>query len=123
MADEIKDEPQAPKRFVSALKKETVELEDDGGAIKQYILHELTGKQRDDYFNYMSDKVRPDGSVKNFTGATSFLLMLSMTDTSGRRLSPEFVDKLSTTCATELFQIAQKLSGLDVKAEKEAKND
>jgi hypothetical protein len=95
---------------------------------KKFTLREFVGKDRDAWFNFLGQRATiVDGKVaevKDFSGLQSHLLSLCMHDEKGDKVTEEFIqDNLKATVIEKLFRAAQKLNGLDIGAEEQAKND
>lgn len=105
-----------------------VELEDDSGVVRKFTLKELSGPLRDKYLNFQQTKFKftADGksqTIKDVTGLYTKLIAESLFDENGNSVPESVIDTWSSSAQSELFKLAQKLSGLDNKAEEDAKND
>jgi hypothetical protein len=115
------------KRFSLKLKKFEFELEMLDGSVFACEIRELTGAERDSYLNFTISKAKvgPDGKLGGMTDATglqSELLALCLYDQTGQKVPREIVDTWPADTQTQLFEEAQRLSGLDREAVKAAKN-
>jgi hypothetical protein len=117
------------KRFSLSRKTETIELEQENGTIRTVIVTELDGTSRDRFMTNMAGRMRvgPDGKpqgLKNFDGFQSQLLAMSLVDADTGKLIPEVeIRSWPGSLQTELFLIAQEISGLNRGSEEAAKND
>lgn len=114
-------------KFELELKEQQVELDGD-----LFTIFELTGKQRDEYLNSVSQRVNyvngKAAGMKNLTGLQSSLIALCLKDEAGKSVKETDIQQYPSSVQTKLFEIAQELSGLGKeedpeKAEEEAKND
>jgi hypothetical protein len=108
---------------------------------KWYIIREFTAKERDAWLNDVSGRMRTSEAgnvtgVKNFTGMQGMLLTLTMThadcesskdgDTiisNGKKVDMNTVQKWPARLQTRLFELAQRICGLDDEAQERAKNE
>ena len=110
-------------KFELKLKQQDVELSKE-----KYTIFELTGRQRDEYLNNVSQRVKYVNGVatgmSNLTGLQSSLLAMCLKDEDGKLVKESVIQDFPGSVQSQLFTIAQKLSGLD-QAEKieEVKND
>jgi hypothetical protein len=115
------------KRFSLKRKEIPIEIEDESGAVMTYTLKELNGTNRDLYLTRMSKKMKMNDSkpagISDFDGLQASLISLSLFDNQGRSVGVPVIQNFPASVQTELFNLAQELSGLDQKAEEEAKND
>jgi hypothetical protein len=102
--------------LVFTLERKTQAVEIDG---EQYVLRELNGQERDKYLNGLGARLVTVGdnqSIKNFDGLQASLLNLSLKKCAGDELQPVLVSTIQNWPASvqkALFDVAQKLSGLD----------
>jgi hypothetical protein len=98
-------------------RKETeVVLESESGE-KTYTLRELSGKERNTYLNKMKNRAKVDSkgntTITSFDGLQSDLLCLCFFNDAGELVSKEEIENLPASTQQDLFDEAQKLSGLD----------
>ncbi len=110
------------KSFTTKLKTEQIQVDD-----KPFTIRELTGRQRDIYLDGMRDKMSftAEGklqTVKSFEGLQADLLCLCLYDENGNAVSKEIINNYPATVQTEMFEMAQEVSKLTLKAATEAKN-
>jgi hypothetical protein len=110
------------KRFRLVRKQIPVELEDAGGKVLRCVMRELDGQERDKFLNIMSTRMKTDAKgkpsgVKDFTNLQASLLVASLFKPDGKPFTSAELQKFPSSTQTELFKMAQKLSGLDEKAE------
>ncbi len=119
----------AERKKLSLKRKEIeVEIEDTDGNVRVCILRELKGSERDAYINVMHGKMSTakDGrvtGVKDFSGLQSSLISKSLYDETNKQIPEQTIDSWPASTQTELFKMAQELSGLGEKAEADAKNE
>jgi len=115
------------KTFSVRLNNETVSIENMSGISEEYVIHEMTGDTLETYFNTQRDKmsVSTDGIVtmKDYKGIYTSLLVLTMTGPDSKAVPITLLKTWPSRVQKELFEIAQKLNGLNVEAKEEAKND
>lgn len=113
-------------RFSLVLKSKEVELVDDKGEVKVYVVRELTGAQRDKFLNIVGNKISYNAQgkavVKDFEGFQSNLLINCLYDNNNKLVAAKEIELWPSSLVNELFKIAQNLSGLDAVSEEEAKN-
>ena len=106
------------------------ELEDEAGQIKQYLLREMDGRQRDGYMNLFRSKMEVVGQgesarmfPKDFTGQYADFLALSVYDAANNQLVPlPVIQKWPATVQEALFRKSQELSGFGAEQTAESKN-
>jgi hypothetical protein len=116
------------KTYSAKRKTMEVPIEQEDGNIKIFLMKDLTGTDRDAYLNKIAGKVKMDSDgkptgVKDFTGLHADLLALCMFDESGAKVDKKIIQEWPSTLQMDLFEEAQKLCGLDKKADETAKND
>lgn len=123
-----------PLRVSKRLKRRPVIVEitnENGETVEEKaVLIEMTGFQRDSYFERMqSEFAGPDGKVKKIAGLNLLLLEFTLwhCDSSfnpnGNELySLEELKKLPAEAVDQLNEVAQKLCGLDKTSEEKAGN-
>jgi hypothetical protein len=107
-----------------------VVLKTSDGEEKEYVLREMTGKQRDIFINKLSDNAKyvngqPQG-LKSYDGMHASLLVLVLFDkATDMAVTKDFIQGLPARISNSLFQKAQEMNGLAAgEAETEAvKND
>jgi hypothetical protein len=109
-------------KFSLARKSETFELETADGTVLEYSIKEMTGGQRDAYFNQVGDKTKTaaDGSVvgmKNFDGLYSSLLSKTVYDNTDKLVPEATLQTWPSTVQEALFKVAQALNGLEAKGD------
>lgn len=115
MADEI-------LRLKAELEEVDVILVDKDDDEKEYVLRELSGKERNRYMNKMKSRVSTDknGNVKisTFDGMQSDLLCKSLYDKeTGELVSKDEIEDMPSNTQQKLFDKAQELSGLNTESE------
>jgi len=120
MADEL--------RLKLNRKEIPVVLEDENGQEKKYTLKELSGAERNKYLNKMTNRVKTDRSgkamgIKSFDGFQADLLKLCLFDDEENPVTEEMIEDLPASTQQEIFECAQKLSGLDMTVDEEEKNE
>ncbi len=105
-----------------------VKIRTPEGVVKNYVLKELNGTERDKFLNNMSARMRTDPSgkptgLKTFDGLQSYLISRSLFDEEGKLVSEKEINSWPARVQAALFTEAQKLSGLDQGAEETVKNE
>jgi len=125
--DTIMSEKTEPRKFALKLKEISICIIDKDGVEKAYTMCELSGKQRATYLNEMNERISisPDGKaeVKDFEGIQESLLTRCLKDENGTLIKLEVLSEYPSSTLSDLFDDAQTLSCLDIKARKEAKKD
>ena len=115
------------RKYSLKLKEMPITILDANGQQKDYTMHELSGKQRAQYLNEMNKRISisPDGKaeVKDFEGIQESLLSRCLKDEAGNFVTVEVLGEYPSSTLSDLFDDAQTLSGLDIKARQKAKND
>ncbi|GAF69709.1 unnamed protein product [marine sediment metagenome] len=109
--------------FSTKLKEVPVKL--DG---KSYTLRELGGEERDQYVDLINERITisKDGeveSISQYAGIRSKLVSDSLFDSEGANVSIETINKFPSSVLQSLFKKAQKLSAINKKNKKKAKNN
>jgi hypothetical protein len=109
--------------FELKLKEVTVKL--DGS---DYIIRELTGKQRDKYLDTVAKRVQyvngMQAGMTSLSGLQSSLLSMCMVDEDGKNVPESTIADFPGSVTSKLFKIAQDLSGLNENEDsQEVKND
>lgn len=106
---------------VSVLRKsQPVDLEvEEGQEIRIYV-KEMTGAQRDEYFNKTSQRTRTDTNgevvgVKDFKGLYSTLLSFCVYDTDHKPLPETQIQQWPDGAQRMLFEVAKTLNSLNPK--------
>jgi hypothetical protein len=124
------DEGPKKKKLSKRRKTEQVEIEEEDGTSKSYVLTEVMGDQRDVFQNLIGSKTRyneagnPIG-MKDSKGIATRLIAMHITDaTTGESIKEEEINKWPSSTQLELVQICNRLSGFNLgQAQAEAKND
>ncbi len=92
------------------------------------ILRELSGKQRDLFLNEMGGRMKFNAAgkmqgLKNYTDLQTGFLALCFYDENKVLVTNEVLREYPASVLADLFEVAQKLSGLDKGAKDQAKND
>lgn len=115
------------RKYSLKLSEIPITIIDKSGQEKDYTMHELSGKRRAQYLNEMNERISisPDGKteVKDFEGIQENLLTRCLKDEAGNFITVEVLGEYPSSTLSDLFDDAQTLSGLDIKARQKAKND
>lgn len=120
------------KKFKLRLKQiDGIEIEDVDGTVIPCVLRELAGHQRDTYIGKSLDRVKlgSDGkptTIRNMAGFQIDLIAMSLYKVVDEQpFSPASINQWPASVQSELFKMAQELSGLtnEAKTEEDAKND
>jgi hypothetical protein len=68
------------------------------------------------------DKGKPSG-IRDWTGFEGSLIGRCMFDADGKKVGEDKIKEWPTTVQKKLFELCQKLNGLDEESEEKAKND
>lgn len=115
-------------KFQLKLKEESVEITDVKDETKIYVIRELSGAQRDSFLNDMGGRMKFTAAGKmqglsDYTDLQTGFLALCLYDEVGELVALEILREYPASVLSDLFEIAQKLSGLDKGAESGAKNE
>jgi len=116
---------------ISVLRKsQPVELELAEGELVRYAIKEMTGAQRDEYLNKVTQKTTRDASgevvgMKDYKGLYSTLLSYCLYDADSKLIPESKIQEWPDTAQKALFDIAIELNGLKAKKADEGseKND
>jgi hypothetical protein len=116
---------------ISVLRKsQPVELELAEGELLLYAIKEMTGAQRDEYLNKVTQKTTRDASgevvgMKDYKGLYSTLLSFCLYDADSKLIPESKIQEWPDTAQKALFDIAIELNGLKAKKADEGseKND
>ena len=113
--------------FSVKLESESVSIENLEDVSEEYKISEMTGDNLEAYFNSQRDKmdIKSDGTVsmKDYKGIYTSLLILTMVGPDDKPVSLTTLKSWPSRVQKALFEIAQRLNGLNVEAKEEAKND
>ena len=102
------------KVFEFELKLKEVAVKLDG---KDYVIRELTGKQRDTYLDMVDKRVTyVDGvqsGMSSLSGLQSSLLALCLVDSNNKAVPEKDIAEYPGSVQSKLFALAQEVSGLD----------
>ncbi len=115
---------------ISVLRKsQPVSLEVEAGKEVVIYVKEMTGAQRDEYFNRAATKTKTDekGEVvgmRDYKGLFSSLLAFCVYDADGKAVAEKDIQEWPDSAQRELHKIAKDLNGLNDKpaAEGDEKN-
>lgn len=100
-------------------KSQPVELEMDAeGNVVKVFVKEMTGAQRDEYFNKTSQRSRVDQNtgevvgIKDYKGLYSTLLAFCVYDAEGKPLPESKIQEWPDGAQRAMFEIARKLNKL-----------
>lgn len=117
------------RKFTLKLKSVPFILETQEGEMECTVT-ELVGEDRDNFLTKMATKYKigadgKPGAIKDFTGFQSDLLCKCVYDNTRTLFPIAAIKRWPASLQSELFEIAQKLSGFgdQKKVEEEAKND
>ena len=115
-----------PRRFTLKRKEIPLELENPDGSLDNFIMRELVGIQRDAWLNKMKKKgeISTGGAIKvtDFTNLQADLLCMCIYDSNDKLVELKTLQNWPASLQSELWDMAQELSGLKAKATEEAKN-
>lgn len=116
------------KKFQLKLKEESVEITDVKDETEIYVIRELSGAQRDSFLNDMGGRMKFTAAGKmqglsDYTDLQTGFLALCLYDDRDVLVALKVLREYPASVLGSLFEIAQKLSGLDKGAESETKNE
>lgn len=123
--DDKKDPDVLTLRLVRA--SVVVNIEDESGEVQPYTLREMTGSEKGKWQTSMAgrmrwdDKGKPSG-IRDWTGFEGSLICRCMFDADGKKVAEDKIKEWPTTVQKKLFEMCQKLNGLDEESEEKAKN-
>jgi hypothetical protein len=137
MTDESKPEvikaadaaPSGKRRLNKARKRVELEIEDDDGAVRDYVVVEMSGAVRDQWLTEQAGKVRLDPKtgqptgVKDFKGSMSGLIAKCLFTADGKPVGEDEIQKWSSSIQKELSDLCGEINGLTDKAAEAAKKD
>lgn len=107
--------------FTLDLKEIPVRLK-SGENVKEYVLREMTGKQRDQYLTELNKRMKIDStgkaSLSSFDGLQAELLTRCLFE-GDASISKEELQSYPSNTQSKLFNEAQKLNGLDADENKQ----
>ena len=95
-------------------------MEIQEGSVVRYFVKEMTGAQRDDYFNKTAARTRLDEKVdvvgmKDYKGLYSTLLSFCLYDQDQKPIPESQIQEWPDTAQKALFDVARGLNGLNNK--------
>jgi hypothetical protein len=120
------------KRFCLRLAREEVELESSAGVILKITVNELSGPDSEQYQDSIKDRLTVEvddkgkmkvKEIKTFKGTYESLLKLTLRDDKGNLIPAETIRTYPASVQKGLFEIAQKLNGLNEEGQEAVKND
>lgn len=103
---------------ISVLRKsQPVDVEVDDGNLVRYYVKEMTGAQRDQYFNKTAAKTKTDEkgevvSMKDYNGLYSTLLAFCVYDSDHKLIPESKIQEWPDTAQKHFFGIAKRLNNL-----------
>ncbi len=115
-------------KFELKLKKEPVTLTGKDGVARKHVLRELTGAQRDAFLNEIGGRMKFNAAgkmsgLKDYTDLQTGFLALCFYDEKNQLVSKETLREYPASILGDLFEVAQRLSGLDKGVDDDSKND
>ena len=116
-----------PRKYSLKLKEISICIVDKNDVEKSYTMVGLSGKQRAKYLNRINEHVTigEDGTttVDDFEGLQEGLLSECLKDEHGKLVALDVLLEYPSDVLSDLFDEAQKVSGLDKGAKATAKKD
>lgn len=114
--------------FQLKLKEVPVDITNVEGQTATHYLRELSGAQRDAFLNEIGGRIKFNAAgkmqgLKDYTDLQTGFLALCFYDDANVIVSKEVLREYPASVLEKLFEVAQKLSGLDKGAKDKAKND
>lgn len=104
---------------ISVIRKSLpIEIELADGNVVMFSVKEMTGAQRDDYFNRMSGKTKIDPNtnevvgVKDYSGLYSTLLSLTLYDPDDKLVPEAKIQEWPDSAQRAVWEVAKDLNGL-----------
>lgn len=119
-------QPDEPLVFTLVKKEKPFDLTVEDGSVHKYKLVELDGAQRDQWLTAQAQKVKysekgtPAG-VSSLMGIQASLLSLAVRDGANARVPEAKIQLWPASVLNRLFELAQKMNGLDKAGMDEAK--
>ena len=118
------------EKLVFSLKLEEVpvEMTDENGEVKEYILRGLTSDERSTFLNTTGNRAKfgAKGAIQGLTDYKLLqegLLTMCMKNELGEKIPAKTLATWPAQVVSALFTAAQTMSGMDLEGEAEAKND
>lgn len=112
--------------FDLKMMRKPVMLKDENGKDTEYVLQEITGKDRDEYLTFMAGQKRYDNGQeagwKSFANVQARLIHLCLFTPDMKNVDIAKIQMWPARVQNGLYEAASKLSGLDKEAEVAAKN-
>jgi hypothetical protein len=115
--------------FVTKRKERDIHIQDDSGQVKEYVIRELTGPERDQWLDLAAGKAKfgPDGKptgVKDSGGIAADLVHRCLYKKgTNDRVPKELIAQFPSSMELALFEMASEISGIGKDARVAAKND
>lgn len=110
---------------ISVLRKsQPIHLEVEKGEELVIYVKEMTGAQRDEYFNRAATKAKTDDKgevvgMRDYKGLFSSLLAFCVYDADGKLVPEKDIQEWPDSAQRELHRIAKELNGLEKPADSE----
>ena len=113
--------------FDLVLAEESVTLKGADGIVKECVLREMNGRDRDGYLNLLKSRIAIDAqgrpSIKSFDGHQASLIAKCLFDEAGNPVPMAEINAFPASVQAALFASAQSLNALDEAGAGEVKND
>jgi len=117
-------------KFTRTFDSEDAIIVNDDGTETVFTIREVSGKQREDYRNFMYarlDRTATDSegnpTLTKVAGMEAKLLCMCMHDPKGATVTQAFLDDLPGRVVAGLFQMAQKLNNLTPTDDQDAQDE
>jgi hypothetical protein len=103
---------------ISVLRKsQPVDLEVEEGMVTRYYVKEMTGAQRDEYFNKTAQRTKTDANgevigLRDYKGMYSTLLSFCIYDAEQKAIPETKIQEWPDTAQKALFEVARGLNGM-----------
>lgn len=107
-------------KFSLARKEQPIELEVDENTVLAYKIKEMTGADRDRYYNTLTKKTVQDNSgqttkILDYSGVYSLLLSYTLFDADDQLVKESIIQSWPDSVQQSLHEIARKINNMDKK--------
>lgn len=108
-------------------KEEAVTIKDKSGNTTEFKIREMSGALRDKWMNTMGSRLKSDANgkpigMRDFTGIQSSLIALCLFDSAGNSIPENTIAAWPASAQKALFEICQKINGMDEASAEAEKN-
>jgi hypothetical protein len=93
------------------------------GQVRECVLRELDGFERDQYLNSQRGKIeRGTQNLRDFSDVQSSLISACLFEKNGERIPVKEVREFPSKVQMRIYKLCMELNGFDIVAEQESKN-